>query len=593
MTALPAGIRTTRRRVHTRVFALVFMGMAGALAIVAVADWMSWRSLAHKVAADRRGLAGLMATGLDHAFGADLELLQTVAAAPHLDLRDGDHAAEAAAVKAAHLRAHLVDAIVVARLDGTVVAEEARAASRKELSFDPSEVTRAFEQGRPALIIDASAALMWLMLPVRRPPSGYDGLVAGRIDLHGAVLAGLLGSGSGDAYDAARIVDARGRVISAFGTPPEPGIAEEAFVGSPLVTLPLRLEIRPAESDVAAPIDFLWTSMVLVPVIFGVTLLFAWGAARSVTVPVERLRLAAERVAAGDLVTAVPPVGNDEIGRLGRAVEHMRAALADSVAGLVEAKRDLERRVEDRTRELQALYGELRERDAVRAQLLRKVISAQEEERKRIARELHDETTQTLTALTMRLDASATGFPAESSLQRLKEARGLAGRALDEVHRLIHALRPSVLDDLGLLAAIRWFAERHLQPLGIAVRCEFVDGTARLNPTVETAVFRVVQEALTNVARHAGADTVLIQAGETDGRFLIEIEDDGCGFEPAAYRHGPGDGPRGLGLLGLRERIEFVGGRLWIDSAPGQGTHVKVEVPADIETDHEHSNPDR
>ena len=166
-------------------------------------------------------------------------------------------------------------------------------------------------------------------------------------------------------------------------------------------------------------------------------------------------------------------------------------------------------------------------------------------------------------------------------------ARALARQSLEELHRLMHDLRPSVLDDLGLVAALRWFAEHRLAPHGISVRFEAGDLPERLPPELETALFRAAQEALTNVERHAKAERVLVQIGSQDGRLVIEIEDDGEGFDPAAMTPRPGDA-RGLGLLGMRERVELFGGSVTFDASPGSGTRVVIEVPlAGVQTSHD------
>jgi signal transduction histidine kinase len=161
---------------------------------------------------------------------------------------------------------------------------------------------------------------------------------------------------------------------------------------------------------------------------------------------------------------------------------------------------------------------------------------------------------------------------------RLGDAKTLTRRAIDELHRLMHDLRPSVLDDLGLMPAIRWYAERYLEPVGIAVRCECAEIEERFRPEFEIAVFRVVQEAITNIVKHARAETVLIECEPSGGDLVIDIEDDGAGFDPHEVATSP-DSQRGLGLLGMRERVELLGGTVKIDSAPGRGTHVSVRVP--------------
>jgi len=256
----------------------------------------------------------------------------------------------------------------------------------------------------------------------------------------------------------------------------------------------------------------------------------------------------------------------------------MRVALKGSLETIARSNQELEARVEERTRELKGLYGQLQERELWREELLRKVISAQEDERRRLARELHDETSQTLSALAMKIETALAAWPTNASRDRLIEARSLTVRTLEELHRLIFDLRPSVLDDLGLLSAIRWYAERHLERRGITVRFEFSGVEVRMPPELETALFRVAQETITNIAKHARAETVLIQILERDDQIAIEIEDDGEGFDPASLPP-PAARERGLGLLGMRERVELFGGTIEIDSAPGRGTRVAIAVP--------------
>jgi signal transduction histidine kinase len=256
----------------------------------------------------------------------------------------------------------------------------------------------------------------------------------------------------------------------------------------------------------------------------------------------------------------------------------MRVALATSLEEITQANATLERRVASRTAELQKLTTDLKDRDARRAELVRKLLSAQEDERRRIARELHDETCQTVAALAVGLDTVRRAASPEEASAKLEDARALASRTLDGLHRVIFDLRPSVLDDLGLASAVRWWVARHLTPAGITARLEIEDLEDRLPPTVEIPVFRAVQEALTNVARHAGAKTVLLQMSRAGGTLSVDVEDDGRGFTPAAVAT-PSETGQGLGLLGMRERIEILGGTLTLDSSPGSGTHVAFTVP--------------
>jgi signal transduction histidine kinase len=313
-------------------------------------------------------------------------------------------------------------------------------------------------------------------------------------------------------------------------------------------------------------------------VLLGLGLLFAYGAAQSLLRPLGVLTRTAERIAAGNMEPPIPDLGADEVGRLGRSLEHMRTQIKSSMDAIEAANAMLERRVDERTAELKALYAQLAERDEARSQLLRQVITAQEDERKRLARELHDETCQTISALNMRLETAVARLPPGADNAPLVEARALAVRTLDELHRLIYDLRPSVLDDLGLWSAIQWYADRQLKPRGVAVKCEFSEVERRLPPLMETALFRAVQEAVSNIAKHANAEHVLIQCGFDGDVLSIEIEDDGNGFEVAAVKR-PKDEGHGWGLLGITERVEALGGTVVIDTAPGQGARIVVTVP--------------
>jgi signal transduction histidine kinase len=457
---------------------------------------------------------------------------------------------------------------------------------------------------------------VYLLVPVRNWQGQVVGVSAGEIDPAGAQFAShILPFALGDT-GSADLLDNRGMVIastdpgrrfiesdhgefiqglirtrsSAVGTchgchqrDLVKDRVREVVAFAPLHTVPWGVSIRQEEQAAFAPVMRLRRHVVWVlPGLLGVALVFAWGASWSVRRPLEVLTAAAERITAGDIAQPIPQIGTDEVGRLGTTLEEMRAALKASLDETGRANQQLERRVEERTRELEGLYRQLQEREEWRGQLLHKVISAQEDERRRIARELHDETSQTLSALVMSLEMGLSMLPPGDARKRLGEAKSVAVRTLEELHRLILALRPSVLDDLGLLPAIRWYAERQLEPLGIAVRCEFSGLDRRLPPQMETALFRVVQEAITNIARHAEADSVLVQCALRDDQLSIEIEDDGKGFDPASVEH-VGDGQRGLGLLGMRERVELLGGTMQIDSAPGKGTDlvVTVNLPAE------------
>jgi PAS domain S-box-containing protein len=251
---------------------------------------------------------------------------------------------------------------------------------------------------------------------------------------------------------------------------------------------------------------------------------------------------------------------------------------------------ELEARVKARTAELAHTNGALtaeiarRERaEAERRDLQGRLTTAQEDERRRIARELHDQMGQHLTALALGLkvvkDATPDPSLARTRLLELQALTDLIGR---EIHVLALELRPTVLDDLGLKTALGNYADACAERCGIAVDFQStgMDG-GRLPATVETAFYRVVQEALTNVLKHGRAKRVSVVLQRAPGHVVAVVEDDGLGFD-AERKSDPTGAAHPLGILGMRERMELVGGTLTIDSAPGRGTAVIARVPLPI-----------
>lgn len=225
------------------------------------------------------------------------------------------------------------------------------------------------------------------------------------------------------------------------------------------------------------------------------------------------------------------------------------------------------------------LYGELSEKEALRRQLLARVLALQEEERRRIARELHDRMGQSLTSLIVSLGMIDSDGSPEDTATHVQALRDTVGLILDDVHELALKIRPPVLDDLGLLAALRDylrdFRDRH---------CLFVDlqvlglGEERLPAQIETAVYRIVQEALTNIVRHAQAEGVSVLVEKRNGELTLIVEDDGVGFDVDAML-GSGPNVGNLGLYGMRELALLLGGSLTIESGKSRGTSVFVRVP--------------
>jgi signal transduction histidine kinase len=228
------------------------------------------------------------------------------------------------------------------------------------------------------------------------------------------------------------------------------------------------------------------------------------------------------------------------------------------------------------------LWEQLQEKEKVRAGLLQKVISAQEEERKRIARELHDETSQMLTSLAVGLKLLE-GTPDQDRMRaHAAELRELAASTIRAVHTLAFELRPSVLDDLGLVAAVGRYC-RSLSQRGLEVDFHVAGmDDIRLAPETETAVYRIIQEALTNVVRHSDATEASVVLERRTGSILAIVEDNGRGFNVSQLLDSSMR-DRSLGLYGMHERAGLVGATLTIESTPGSGTSVFVETPINAE----------
>jgi signal transduction histidine kinase len=204
---------------------------------------------------------------------------------------------------------------------------------------------------------------------------------------------------------------------------------------------------------------------------------------------------------------------------------------------------------------------------------LRRVVSGQELERRRLARELHDETGQALTSILLGLRAVEEASSADETSSAAARLRELVVGTLQDVRRLAVQLRPKALDDFGLVAAVEHLVQTFSEATAIRVDLEAQLGDERLPAEAETTLYRIIQEALTNIVKHAGASTVSILLVRGSGSATVVIEDDGQGFDPAALRE------EGMGIIGMRERVELHEGRLTVESTPGAGATLAAEVP--------------
>lgn len=436
----------------------------------------------------------------------------------------------------------------------------------------------------------------------------FSGLLSGLVDLSGtAVETSLMQTIKLGQTAHAALVDRQGRILaSTFDLPfLSPGEHVSFYrramaQGQPVVeTVPFELDL-PAEPRnhfhvmAFAPLKNAPWGMVVggdldetfagvqrlqlgLALLSTVALAGVWTAtligARQLVRPMQNLTRAAHRIAQGDLHTPLQTPAAGEISVMAVALENMRRQLLANIEALADWNESLEMRVTEQTEEL-------RHQQALTQQLLHRAITAQEEERARLSQELHDGIGQMLTAVELSLDRLRKALPAgEANVhERLERARVLTEQSLADLRRLIAALRPGILDQLGLVPALDWVSDHTLRPLGVMVTLEADGQRERLPSEVETILFRIAQEAMSNVARHSQARHLTIRLWHEAGRVHMILADDGQGCDLSTLAQAADYG-RGLGLAGMQERASLAGGQVTIDSRPGHGTTLAVVVP--------------
>lgn len=287
--------------------------------------------------------------------------------------------------------------------------------------------------------------------------------------------------------------------------------------------------------------------LLLAPALVGLALSLVVNlfALRAALAPLRQLQLTIDAVRGGDLAARV---------RLGQLADPEVQQVGETLNGMLD--------------ELAEVRAKLRALSAG-------IIEAQEEERRRISRELHDDTAQALTSLLLYAKALEQGDAPPAVREALAEVREEVARSLEGVRRLARELRPSALDDLGLVAALEGYTHDLSRRTGLAVRFEPACGRERLPSQAELVLYRIAQEALTNAAKHAGAHHVDMRLVREPGAISLSVSDDGRGFDPTNLS----SNEQGLGLFGMRERAELAGGSLSISTTCGRGTTIAARIP--------------
>lgn len=410
---------------------------------------------------------------------------------------------------------------------------------------------------------------------------GHDHFLVAEMSVRGSALGTFLKGLASSAGMQMLLVDAHGVVVASQNPdqiltvlPEAEAYGDRIRANRPLVLdesagvlavmAPLRFAswgviIQQAEGSAFASLDAVGRALLLTGIALTVLgALLVRTLSRSVVSPIRQLSRQAEAMRTGDLSSPIAVSGDVEVEMLGRTLDNARTRLADTLGTLQAFNEQLEAQVAARTRVIEEQHEE-------RQLLVRRMLHATEDERRRLARELHDEIAQLLTVVQMSLHRITPETP------DLQQAAALLQKTQVEIHRLIHDLRPSLLDDLGLAAAMQSYADDHLSKQGVHVSLEIEEGLPSV-AEVETVIFRIYQELLTNILRHAEAEHVSVELYRRDHRLVLAVEDDGKGFDPTA-KSGR------AGITGMRERAALVNGTITFDSEAGQGTHVLVEIP--------------
>jgi signal transduction histidine kinase len=267
----------------------------------------------------------------------------------------------------------------------------------------------------------------------------------------------------------------------------------------------------------------------------------------------------------------------------GFPVQLLRGALAGAASlYVIRFLRAFQVESEQKIADLQAeRLRESQQREALRGELFRRVVAAQESERQRMARDLHDETGQALTAIGLGLRGleSRLGRDPQHATQTLQELQTLTADSLKELQNLMADLRPSHLDDLGLPAALRWYATRIEERAPLKVEVDIGGAEQPVSEPAKIAIFRIIQEALNNVIRHAEAHAVRISLEFAETGVRVRVHDDGRGFDLTQLRRTQASARPPLGLAGMQERAALLGGAVTVRSTPGEGTVIEAFVP--------------
>jgi len=566
---------------------------------------------------DHATFASMISSEIDYNLEANITRLLDIHLSGKIDMADGDMSPEREALKTVHTYSIFSDGVFLVNRRGDVMLTYPYRLDELVNALSIPAIERALHGGQVVVsdvYTDARTGkkYIYVVVPIKELSGRIYGAVGGMIDPTRYVFSQVIRNSPHESTHIIDLVDSHGAVIAsshldriltlsdhnrfmegliASGSPAtvrchrchmddqgrEMPERTDILVFSPLSIAPWGVAIRMPEKEAFRPTSGLVRAILAIGAVLIASALFlAASLSRSIADPVLSLTKATREIASGELDKQVLVNGEDEIGELAESLESMRKKLNVLVRESYKYSELLEEEVAERTQEVVQRKKQL-------ASLLDEIIVTQEDERRRIAQELHDDTAQTIAAIGMSLDVAVHAL-ANSELKptMLIDLRQKVNSLLDGIGRIIKDLRPSVLDDLGLESALRWMLDRQLMSRGLGYYLDAEDmDNIILDKKSELSVFRMIQEALSNVVKHSEATHVSLAVKKKGDEIIIEVIDNGVGFNLAdVNRSVSSDDLKGFGLLGIRERVEQMGGEMEIVSSPGEGTGIYIIVPA-------------
>ncbi len=605
----------SERSLQKRIFLTVILGISLMFLSFGITAFYIIKKTIENSFSNNLALCRTIRDNVDHFLSENINRLYDISLSGSINLYDRNFIPEKEALKRAYHYSIFKEGIFIADRKGTLLLNFPERPSElflNILSIEP--VSKALELARPIVsniytVEPSMKKVVFTLVPLRDKDGNLIGIVGGEIDptnpffssilkleglgedryidvvdSNGIIIASsnrrrILNFSDHDNFIKKRITEKREEITTCHECHTEKVISSNIITLVPSRIAPWAIVLKEKKENVFSTVTELKKTFLTLGILFtGISLIITIGVSRSIVNPVQNLIKVTERIADGDLSQPVPVYGDDEIGTLSRSFEKMRKRLLEYTENIKRYNLELERLVMERTLKIRESKQRIQN-------LLKKVITSQEEERKRISRELHDETLQDLSAILMRVDMCRL-YPQNITMEKIEEVRSITLKAIDGIFNIIQNMRPSILDDLGLEAAIRWLLNSHLKEKGIGyfVRIDEKIKDIRFSPEVEITIFRIIQEAITNIARHSRAENAFINMKLAEKDIVVEIEDDGDGFDiysvfnEAAMVNRTG---RGLGLLGMKERASLIGGRLKICSSRDAGTRVIVKIPLD------------